>query len=55
MRTIERGHEVGDQRLYDDSLSENPNYNEDVFRRRFRTRRHLFLHFKQNIVKENKK
>ena len=41
-RYIERGREMGHKRLFDDYFSDNPTYNE-LFRRRFRMRRNLFL------------
>lgn len=39
----------GDQRMYKDHFSENPTHNEDIFRRRFRMRRQLFLRIIEGV------
>ena len=40
---IDRDHVVAHQRLYDDYISENPRFPANMFRRRFRMRRELFM------------
>ncbi|XP_073121754.1 uncharacterized protein [Henckelia pumila] len=40
---IQRNHEAGHERLVNDYLSTNPVYHDEIFRRRFRMRRELFL------------
>ena len=42
-RYIERNHLAGHRRLYDDYFAEEPVYPPNLFRRRFRMRRSLFL------------
>ncbi|XP_074277034.1 uncharacterized protein LOC141600689 [Silene latifolia] len=42
-RYIERNREDGHERLYNDYFAANPVYTNEMFRRRFRMRRHLFL------------
>ena len=49
IRNIERNREDGDRRLYEDYFSENPTYNEDIFRRKFRMRKPLFLCIVQGV------
>uniref|UniRef100_A0A0D3CHK0 DDE Tnp4 domain-containing protein n=1 Tax=Brassica oleracea var. oleracea TaxID=109376 RepID=A0A0D3CHK0_BRAOL len=41
---IERNHEEGDLRLWNDYFSETPTYPENLFRRRFRMNKPLFMH-----------
>jgi hypothetical protein len=43
-RYINRNHEEGHNRLFAKYFSENPLYTDEQFRRRFRMRKHLFLH-----------
>ncbi|XP_057426612.1 uncharacterized protein LOC130720046 [Lotus japonicus] len=42
-RVIKRDREAGNERLMKDYFSENPVYTEELFRRRFRMRKHVFL------------
>ena len=42
-RVISRDHDFGHERLYHDYFSENPVYSDELFRRRFRMNRDLFL------------
>ncbi|XP_057419272.1 uncharacterized protein LOC130713523 [Lotus japonicus] len=42
-KVIERDREAGNERLWNDYFSENPVYTEELFRRRFRMRKHVFL------------
>ena len=49
-RYIERGREEGHRKLFDDYFSENPTYNEELFRRRFRMRRNLFLRIVDGVT-----
>ncbi|XP_019177738.1 PREDICTED: uncharacterized protein LOC109172944 [Ipomoea nil] len=51
-RVIHRDREDGDRRLHADYFSENPKYNEAIFRRRFRMSRNLFLRI-ANAVAEH--
>ncbi|XP_076942235.1 uncharacterized protein LOC143612049 [Bidens hawaiensis] len=49
-RFIRRNHIQGHQRLYRDYFAENPIYPADLFRRRFRMRRPLFLRILNEVV-----
>ncbi|XP_019157751.1 PREDICTED: uncharacterized protein LOC109154407 [Ipomoea nil] len=51
-RVIHRDRVDGDRRLWADYFSENPKYNETMFRRRFRMSRNLFLRI-ANAVKDH--
>ncbi|XP_057440354.1 uncharacterized protein LOC130732290 [Lotus japonicus] len=42
-KVIERDREAGNERLWNDYFSENPVYTEELFRQRFRMRKHVFL------------
>lgn len=48
-RYISRDHEDDHNRLFAKYFSDNPLYTDDQFRRRFRMRRHLFLHIVQAL------
>ena len=47
---IERGREEADQKLYEDYFSDNPTYDQEFFRRRFRMKRPLFLHIVDGVA-----
>ncbi|XP_057452235.1 uncharacterized protein LOC130744057 [Lotus japonicus] len=42
-KVIKRDREAGNERLWKDYFSENPVYTEELFRRRFRMQKHVFL------------
>jgi len=48
-RVIHRDREVAGQRLFSDYFSENPTYNEEMFRRRFRMSRSLFIRIVNSV------
>ncbi|XP_033133217.1 uncharacterized protein LOC108870213 [Brassica rapa] len=49
---IERNREEGDKRLWNDYFSENPTYPENLFRRRFRMNKPLFLRIVDRLSNE---
>ncbi|XP_048618668.1 uncharacterized protein LOC111208289 isoform X1 [Brassica napus] len=49
---IERNWEEGDQRLWNDYFSENPTYPENLFRRRFRMNKSLFMRIVDRLSNE---
>lgn len=49
-RVIERQREEGEDRLFNDYFSNNPTYPDDIFRRRFRMRKHVFLRIVNEIT-----
>ena len=49
---IERNLEEGDQRLWNDYFSENPTYPENLFRRRFRMNKSLFMRIVDRLSNE---
>ena len=49
---IVRNREEGDQRLWNDYFSENPTYPENLFRRRFRMNKSLFMRIFDRISNE---
>ncbi|XP_056866738.1 uncharacterized protein LOC130512600 [Raphanus sativus] len=49
---IERNREEGDQRLWNDYFSETPIYPENIFRRRFRMKKPLFMHIVDRLSNE---
>ena len=48
---IDRGHQMGANRIYLDYFSHNPVYNDRLFRRRFRMRREVFLRVMDGVQK----
>ena len=48
-RFIERNREMGHERLFNDYFSDNPVYPPNIFRRRFRMQKHLFLRLVDTI------
>ena len=52
-KQIYRNRLQGHQQLYNDYFSENPTYPEELFRRRFRMRRSLFLRIVESVVQED--
>ncbi|KAK2635171.1 hypothetical protein Ddye_029963 [Dipteronia dyeriana] len=46
---INRDRESADRRLFYDYFTENPRYNDQMFRRRFRMCRSLFLHIVEKV------
>ena len=51
-RSINRNREVAHQRLIEDYFSENPLYGEEIFRRRFRLSKELFLRIVSDLEQE---
>ena len=49
---IERNREEGDLRLWNDYFSDTPTYPPNLFRRRFRMNKHLFMHIVQRLSNE---
>ena len=49
---IERNHEEGHVRLWNDYFSETPTYPENLFRRRFRMNKSLFMHIVDRLSNE---
>ena len=49
---IVRNREEGDQRLWNDYFSENPTYPENLFRRRFRMNKSLFMRIFDRLSNE---
>src|SRR5690606_35649970 len=49
---IERNREEGDTRLWNDYFSETPTYPENIFRRRFRMNKPLFMHIVDRLSNE---
>ena len=52
-RFIQRDHEQGLQRLFQDYFAESPVYPSNVFRRRFQMNHSLFLHIKSNLEEKD--
>ncbi|XP_030944966.1 uncharacterized protein LOC115969446 [Quercus lobata] len=52
-RCIQRDHEQGHQRLFQDYFAESPVYPPNIFRRRFRMSRSLFLRIKSNLEEKD--
>ena len=46
---VERNRELGHQQLFEDYFAEHPTYTDYQFRRRFRMRRHLYLHILERL------
>jgi len=49
---IERNHEEGDIRLWNDYFSETPTYPDNLFQRRFRMNKPLFMHIVDRLSNE---